>query len=81
MNKKLYFKIIDEYFNYFKNESDRQESAKTKASTLDGEIEYILKTKEEKLEIKRNQEFIILNNRDKRGISEQGVLRDCIRIE
>ena len=53
-------KNISEYFNYFKKECDRQESAKTKASTLDGEIEYILKTKEEKLEIKRNQEFYTL---------------------
>ena len=66
-------KNISEYFNYFKKECDRQESAKTKASTLDGEIEYILKTKEEKLEIKRNQEFYTLeyhSSKKKRKINK-----------
>ena len=45
-------KNIGEYFNYFKKECDRQEIAKTKASILDGEIEFRLKSKKEQKEIK-----------------------------
>ena len=48
---------IEEYFLYFKKECDRIENEKTLASTMDGEIEYLLKTKKEKEEIKKNQEF------------------------
>ena len=59
-------KNIGEYFNYFKKEWDRQEIAKTKASTLDGEIEYRLKSKKEKLEIKRDQEFYTLEYQPKK---------------
>ena len=54
-------KNIDGYFNYFKKECERQESAKTYASTMDGDIEFRLKTKKEKLEIKRDQEFYTLD--------------------
>ena len=53
-------KNIGEYFNYFKKECKRQESKKTRASTIDREIEYRLKSKEEKLEIKRDQRFYTL---------------------
>ena len=59
-------KNIGEYFNYFKKECDRQEITKTKASTLDGEIEYRLKSKKEKLEIKRDQEFYTLEYHPKK---------------
>ena len=59
-------KNIGEYFNYFKKECDRQEIEKTKASTLDGEIEYRLKSKKEKLEIKRDQEFYTLEYHPKK---------------
>ena len=45
---------------YFKRQCDRQEEeAKTYASTLDGEIEYLMKTKKEKEEFKKNQNLII----------------------
>ena len=54
-------KNIDGYFNYFKKECERQESAKTYASTMDGDIGIRLKTKKEKLEIKRDQEFYTLD--------------------
>ena len=54
-------KNIDDYFNYFKKECERQESAKTYASTMDGEIDFKLKSKAEKLEIKRDQEFYTLD--------------------
>ncbi len=47
-------KNIDEYFKYFKKECDRQENAKTYASTI-GEIEYKLKSQKEKLQIKKDQ--------------------------
>ena len=60
-NKNYISKNIGEYFNYFKKECDRQEIAKTKASTLDGEIEYRLKSKKENLEIKRVKNFILWN--------------------
>ena len=53
-------KNIGEYFKYFKKECERQENEKTRASTIDGEIEYRLKSKEEKLEIKRDQLFYTL---------------------
>ena len=53
-------KNIDGYLSYFKKECDRQETAKTYASTIDGEIEYKLKSKKEKMEIKRDQEFYTL---------------------
>ena len=51
---------IEEYFNYFKKECEQIENEKTLASTMDGEIEYLLKTKKEKEEIKKNQEFYTL---------------------
>ena len=60
MDKKIHFKNIDEYSHYFKKECDKQENAKTLASTMDGEIEYKLKTKKEKEEFKKNQEFYSL---------------------
>ena len=53
-------KNIGEYFKYFKKECERQENEKTRASTIDGEIEYRLNSKEEKLEIKRDQIFYTL---------------------
>ena len=59
--KKYISKNIDGYFNYFKKECERQESAETYASTMDGDIEFRLKTKKEKLEIKRDQEFYTLD--------------------
>ena len=52
---------IEDYFNYFKKECERQESAKTYASTLDGDIEFRMKSKKEKLEIKRDKEFYTLD--------------------
>ena len=58
--KRYISKNIDEYFHYFKKECDKQENAKTFASTMDGEIEYKLKTKKEKEEFKKNQEFYSL---------------------
>ena len=54
-------KNIGDYFNYFKKECDKQESSKTYASTIDGEIEYKMKSRKEKLEIKRDQEFYTLD--------------------
>ena len=63
-------KNIGDYFNYFKKECDRQESAKTYASTIDGEIEFRLKSKKEKLEIKRDQEFYTLDFHPKRKKSK-----------
>ena len=59
-------KNIGEYFNYFKKECDRQEIAKTKASTLDGEIEFRLKSKKEQKEIKMEQEFYSLEYHPKK---------------
>ena len=58
--KRYISQSIDEYFLYFKKECDKQENAKTFASTIDGEIEYKLKTKKEKEEFKKNQEFYSL---------------------
>ena len=59
-------KNIGEYFSYFKKECDRQEIAKTKASTLDGEIELRLKGKKEQKEIKMEQEFYSLEYHPKK---------------
>ena len=59
-------KNIGEYFNYFKKECDRQEIAKKKASTLDGEIEFRLKSKKEQKEIKMEQEFYSLEYHPKK---------------
>ena len=53
-------KNIGEYFNYFKKECDRQEIAKAYASTMDGEIEYKLKSNKEKIAMKKDQEFYSL---------------------
>ena len=50
-------KNIGEYFNYFKRQCDKQEEAKTYASTVDGEIEYLMKNRKEKEEFKKNQKF------------------------
>ena len=61
-------KDICEYFNYFKKECDRQEEARTYASTEDGEIEYFLKTKKEKEEIKKNQKFYTLEYQPKKKL-------------
>ena len=61
-------KDIAEYFNYFKKECDRQEEAKTYASTEDGEIEYLIKTKKEKEEIKKNQKFYTLEYQTKKKL-------------
>ena len=59
-------KNIGEYFNYFKKECERQEIAKTKVSTLDGEIEFRLKSKKEQKEIKMEQEFYSLEYHPKK---------------
>ena len=59
-------KNIGEYFNYFKKECDRQEIAKTKVSTLDGEIKFRLKSKKEQKEIKMEQEFYSLEYHPKK---------------
>ena len=64
-------KNIGEYFNYFKKECDRQEIAKTKASTLDGEIEFRLKSKKEQKEIKMEQEFYSLEYHPKKKESKK----------
>ncbi len=61
-------KNICEYFNYFKKECDRQEIAKTKPSTLDGEIEFRLKSKKEQKEIKMEQEFYSLEYHPKKRV-------------
>ena len=58
--KRFISKNIEQYFHYFKKECDKQENTKTLASTMDGEIEYKLKTKKEKEEFKKNQEFYSL---------------------
>ena len=50
-------KNIGEYFNYFKRQCDKQEEAKIYASTVDGEIEYLMKNRKEKEEFKKNQKF------------------------
>ena len=54
-------KNIDDYFNYFKKECERQESAKTYAPTMEGDIEFRLKNNKEKLENKRDKEFYTLD--------------------
>ena len=59
-------KNIGEYFHYFKKECERQEREKTYASTMDGEIEYALKSKREKIAIKKDQEFYMLEFHPKR---------------
>ena len=59
-------KNIDEYFNYFKKECKRQEDAKTYASTIDGEIEFKMKSQKEKDEFKKNQEFYSLEYHPKK---------------
>ena len=63
-------KNIGEYFNYFKKECERQELAKTKASTLDGEIEFRLKSKKEQNEIKIEQEFYSLEYHPKKRVKK-----------
>ena len=60
MDKNYIKKNIGEYFKYYRNECDTQEIAKIRVSTLDGEIEYRLKSIKEELEIKQNQEFYAL---------------------
>ena len=67
-SKNYISKNIGEYFNYFKKECDRQEIAKTKASTLDGEIEFRLKSKKEQKEIKMEQEFYSLEYHPKKRV-------------
>ena len=58
MDKNYIKKDLDAYFKYFKRQCDRQEEeTKTYASTVDGEIEYLMKTKKEKEEFKKNQKF------------------------
>ena len=53
-------KNISELFKYFKKECEKQETEKTRTSTIDREIVYRLKIKEEKLEIKKDQRFYTL---------------------
>ena len=49
------------YFKYFKNECKKMErEEETMASTVDGEIKYMLMTNKEKREFKRNKEFYTL---------------------
>ena len=45
-------KNIGKYFNYFRKECNRHEDAKTYASTIDEEIEFMMKSKKEKEEFK-----------------------------
>ena len=59
-------KNIEEYFHYFKKECERQEREKTIASTMDGEIEYALKSKKEKITIKKDRQFYTLEYHPKR---------------
>ena len=59
-------KNIGEYFHYFKKECERQEREKTYASTMDGEIEYALKSKKEKIAIKKDRQFYTLEYHPKR---------------
>ena len=47
-------KNIADYFNHFKKECDKQEIARIYASTIDGDIEFKLKSKKEKQENKRD---------------------------
>ena len=61
-------KNIGDYFYYFKKERERQEIAKTKASTLDGEIEFRLKSKKEQKEIKMEQKFYSLEYHPKKRV-------------
>ena len=65
--KKYISENIDEYFKYFKNECDKIErEEETRASTIDGEIKYRLKTKKEKKEFKRNKNFYTLEFKRKK---------------
>ena len=59
-------KNIGEYFNYFKKQCDKQEEARTYASTTDGEIEYLMKNKKEKEEFKKVQKFYTLEYQPKK---------------
>ena len=54
-------KNIGEYFNYFKRQCDKQEEAKIYASTVDGEIEYLMKNRKEKEEFKKIKNFKLWN--------------------
>ena len=63
--KKYISENIDEYFKYFKNECDKIEREETMASTIDGEIKYMLKSKKEKKEFKRNKNFYTLEFKKK----------------
>ena len=64
--KKYISENIDEYFKYFKNECDKIEREETMASTLDGEINNMLKTKKEKKEFRRNKNFYTLEFKRKK---------------
>ena len=65
--KKYISENIDEYFKYFKNECDKIErEEETRASTIDGEIKYMLKSKKEKKEFKRNKNFYTLEFKRKK---------------
>ena len=59
-------KNIGAYFKYFKGQCDKQEEAKTYASTVEGEIDYLMKTKKEKEEFKKNQKFYNLEYQPKK---------------
>ena len=61
---------IEEYFKYFKNECEKIEREETRASTLEGEIENLLKTKKEKKEFKRNKKFYTLEFHKKSHIKK-----------
>ena len=68
--KKYINENIEEYFKYFKKECDRIEKDETRASTLEGEIENLLKSAKEKKEEKRNKEFYSLEFHRKNHIKK-----------
>ena len=70
--KNYIYKNIGEYFNYFKKECERIESAKKYASTMDGEIEYKLKSIKEKIAMKKVQEFYNLEFHPKKKRKTKG---------
>ena len=79
--KKYISENIDEYFKYFKNECDKIErEEETRASTIDGEIKYRLKTKKEKKEFKRNKNFYTLEFKRKKLIETMTKYIDVIKI-
>ena len=69
--KKYISENICEYFKYFKNECDKIEKEVTNASTIDGQIDYILKTEKEKKEFKRNKAFYSLEFHRKRRAAKK----------